>query len=230
MGALLANSRSGRSTSVWVEALHEFGAVDRAVYEAVAQTPTGRLDEPMRRLSERSETSRGWFGSARRPRGAGRQKPGDGPRSRSRLDRRDVRHGQPRDQEYSPPPAAGPREARARSPSAMCRCRSRRRSLPATPRRRSPSRTRSAAPAGSCHSHENAGPRRGVLAVHTGVHYQSVSVGSIIGAGTGAVVGRRSTTCRSHHADHRAPEGPEGLRQAHSCPSSAASASSSVPA
>ncbi len=50
--------------SPWVEALHEFGAVDRAVYEAVARTPTGMLDGPMRRLSEAANYSRLWLGLA----------------------------------------------------------------------------------------------------------------------------------------------------------------------
>jgi membrane-associated phospholipid phosphatase len=48
----------------WVEALHEFGALDRAVYDAVARTPTGRLDGPMRRLSEAANYSRLWLGFA----------------------------------------------------------------------------------------------------------------------------------------------------------------------
>jgi hypothetical protein len=51
-------------SSPWVEMLHEFGAVDRAVYEAVARTPTGRLDGPMRQLSEAANNSRLWFGIA----------------------------------------------------------------------------------------------------------------------------------------------------------------------
>jgi membrane-associated phospholipid phosphatase len=50
--------------SPWVEALHEFGAVDRAVYEAVARTPTAMLDGPMRRLSEAANYSRLWLGLA----------------------------------------------------------------------------------------------------------------------------------------------------------------------
>jgi membrane-associated phospholipid phosphatase len=50
--------------SPWVEALHELGAVDRAVYEAVAKTPTQTLDGPMRRLSEAANYSRLWLGLA----------------------------------------------------------------------------------------------------------------------------------------------------------------------
>ena len=48
--------------SVWVEALRELGAVDRAVYEAVAETPTPELDGPARRLSNAANYSRLWLG------------------------------------------------------------------------------------------------------------------------------------------------------------------------
>jgi membrane-associated phospholipid phosphatase len=47
-----------------VEALRELGAVDRAVYEAVARTPTGTLDGPVRRLSGAADKSRLWLGIA----------------------------------------------------------------------------------------------------------------------------------------------------------------------
>jgi membrane-associated phospholipid phosphatase len=50
--------------SVWVEALRELGAVDRAVYEAVADTPTPELDGPARRLSNAANYSRLWLGIA----------------------------------------------------------------------------------------------------------------------------------------------------------------------
>ncbi len=50
--------------SPWVEALHELGALDLAVYDAVARTPTGALDGPMRRLSEAANYSRLWLGLA----------------------------------------------------------------------------------------------------------------------------------------------------------------------
>jgi undecaprenyl-diphosphatase len=49
---------------VWVEALRELGAVDRAVYEAVADTPTPELDGPVRRLSNAANYSRLWLGIA----------------------------------------------------------------------------------------------------------------------------------------------------------------------
>jgi membrane-associated phospholipid phosphatase len=50
--------------SVWAEALRELGAVDRAVYEAVADTPTPELDSPVRRLSRAANYSRLWLGIA----------------------------------------------------------------------------------------------------------------------------------------------------------------------
>jgi membrane-associated phospholipid phosphatase len=50
--------------SRWVEALRELGAVDRAVYEAVAGTPTATLDGPVRRLSNAANRSRLWLGIA----------------------------------------------------------------------------------------------------------------------------------------------------------------------
>jgi undecaprenyl-diphosphatase len=42
----------------------ELGAVDRAVYEAVARTPTPDLDDPVRRLSESANYSRLWLAIA----------------------------------------------------------------------------------------------------------------------------------------------------------------------
>ena len=50
--------------SPWVEALRELGAVDRAVYEAVARTPTAALDGPARRLSDAADGSRLWLAIA----------------------------------------------------------------------------------------------------------------------------------------------------------------------
>ena len=46
------------------EALRELGAVDQAVYTAVADTPTAVLDEPVRRLSNAANRSRLWLGIA----------------------------------------------------------------------------------------------------------------------------------------------------------------------
>ena len=45
-------------------ALRELGAVDRAVYEAVARTPTGNLDVPVRRLSDAADHSKLWLAIA----------------------------------------------------------------------------------------------------------------------------------------------------------------------
>lgn len=50
--------------SAWAEALRELAAVDRAVYQAVAETPTPALDEPFRRLSNAANYSRLWLGIA----------------------------------------------------------------------------------------------------------------------------------------------------------------------
>jgi membrane-associated phospholipid phosphatase len=44
--------------------LRELGAVDRAVYAAVAATPTPSLDEPLRLLSNAANNSRLWLGIA----------------------------------------------------------------------------------------------------------------------------------------------------------------------
>jgi undecaprenyl-diphosphatase len=46
------------------EGLAELGAVDRAVYEAVARTPTGVLDMPVRRLSGAADRSKLWLAIA----------------------------------------------------------------------------------------------------------------------------------------------------------------------
>src|SRR5918996_6048434 len=52
------------AASRWTEAFRELGAVDRALYEAVARTPTPELDEPVRRLSDAANYSRLWLGIA----------------------------------------------------------------------------------------------------------------------------------------------------------------------
>ncbi|HEX8858742.1 MAG TPA: phosphatase PAP2 family protein, partial [Actinomycetes bacterium] len=52
------------AASAWAEALRELGAVDRAVYQAVARTPTAELDGPIRRLSDAANHSRLWLGIA----------------------------------------------------------------------------------------------------------------------------------------------------------------------
>ena len=50
--------------SPWVEQLRELGAVDKAVYQAVARTPTAALDGPVRRLSTAADRSRLWLAIA----------------------------------------------------------------------------------------------------------------------------------------------------------------------
>jgi membrane-associated phospholipid phosphatase len=50
--------------SPWAQALRELGAMDRAVYQAVARTPTAGLDGPVRRLSHAADHSRLWLGIA----------------------------------------------------------------------------------------------------------------------------------------------------------------------
>lgn len=52
------------AASAWAEAFRELGAIDRAVYEAVARTPTAELDGPVRRLSDAANHSRLWLGIA----------------------------------------------------------------------------------------------------------------------------------------------------------------------
>src|ERR1700732_5352230 len=46
------------------EGLRELGALDRAIYSAVASTPTPSLDEPLRRLSNAANNSRLWLAIA----------------------------------------------------------------------------------------------------------------------------------------------------------------------
>jgi membrane-associated phospholipid phosphatase len=48
----------------WAEAFRELAAVDRAVYDAVARTPTPQLDGPVRRLSDAANHSRLWLAIA----------------------------------------------------------------------------------------------------------------------------------------------------------------------
>ena len=45
-------------------ALHELAEVDRAVYRAIASTPTPTLDEPLRRLTGLANNSKLWIGIA----------------------------------------------------------------------------------------------------------------------------------------------------------------------
>jgi undecaprenyl-diphosphatase len=57
---LEARRTSHRSAAV----LHELAEIDRAVYRAIASTPTPTLDEPLRRLSNLANHSKVWFGVA----------------------------------------------------------------------------------------------------------------------------------------------------------------------
>jgi undecaprenyl-diphosphatase len=46
------------------DAVRQLAAVDRAVYDAIAATPTPALDEPLRRLSQAANKSRLWLATA----------------------------------------------------------------------------------------------------------------------------------------------------------------------
>jgi membrane-associated phospholipid phosphatase len=59
---IAASSTRRRSTAA--ATLHELADIDRAVYAAVAGTPTPTLDEPLRRLSGLANHSKLWFGVA----------------------------------------------------------------------------------------------------------------------------------------------------------------------
>jgi len=52
------------AASPWTEALRELGAMDRAVYQAVADTSSPELDVAFRRLSTAADYSRLWLGIA----------------------------------------------------------------------------------------------------------------------------------------------------------------------
>jgi undecaprenyl-diphosphatase len=64
VGDALANRVEDRRGpgSPWAEGLRELGAVDRAVYQAVAVTATPHLDDALRRLSQAANYSRLWLG------------------------------------------------------------------------------------------------------------------------------------------------------------------------
>jgi membrane-associated phospholipid phosphatase len=56
--------RAGPGRRRTVARLRELGAVDRAIYAAVAATPTRSLDEPLRRLSHAADNSGLWLAIA----------------------------------------------------------------------------------------------------------------------------------------------------------------------
>ena len=58
-------AQRGGPVRQWIAAgLRELGAVDRAIYSAVASTPTPSLDKPLRRLSNAANDSRLWLAIA----------------------------------------------------------------------------------------------------------------------------------------------------------------------
>ena len=59
----LADTRSGDDDDA-DRMLRQLGALDRAIYRAVADTPTPNLDEPLRRLSDLASWSKLWIGIA----------------------------------------------------------------------------------------------------------------------------------------------------------------------
>jgi membrane-associated phospholipid phosphatase len=65
-GRLAANERRGPVLARMkvIAALTELGQIDRAVYSAVAETPTPVLDRPIRGLSRAADRSRLWLGIA----------------------------------------------------------------------------------------------------------------------------------------------------------------------
>lgn len=56
--------RAGPLSRQAAQGLRELGAVDRAIYSAVASTPTPTLDVPLRRLSNAANNSRLWLAIA----------------------------------------------------------------------------------------------------------------------------------------------------------------------
>src|SRR4029450_7250200 len=99
------------AASRWAEAFRELGAVDRAVYETVARTPTAELDEPVRRLSDAANYARLWLGVRAPQPGRGGGTPG-GAGGRGR-DRRDLGDRQPRREAPCQEAASGSRRTRA---------------------------------------------------------------------------------------------------------------------
>lgn len=56
--------RGGAARQRAADVLHQLGAIDRAVYAAVADVPAPALDRAMRRLSKSADRSRLWLGIA----------------------------------------------------------------------------------------------------------------------------------------------------------------------
>ena len=55
---------AGPIKPVALRIVHEFDALDRAVYAAIAQTPTATLDAALRRVSDAADHSKLWIGTA----------------------------------------------------------------------------------------------------------------------------------------------------------------------
>jgi undecaprenyl-diphosphatase len=194
------------AASPWSEQLHELGAIDRAVYQAVADTPTPRLDGAMRRLSTAANQSRLWFGIA-----AGMALLGGTRGRRAAFDGMLAIGATSATVNLGIKPLA-----RRRRPARVEPERFEGRHVPMPRSTSFPSgHAASAFAFASAVSQElpRAAVPIGLLAgavaysrVHTGVHYPGdVVIGSIIGAGTAAgVSGSQATRRRS------APQGPVG--------------------
>ena len=59
----ILTTREGPVASHLGNVLRQLGDLDRAIYTAIAETPTPDLDGPLRRLSELADNSRLWLGS-----------------------------------------------------------------------------------------------------------------------------------------------------------------------
>jgi len=59
-----AAERAGPARQQAVDGIRQLGQVDRAMYQAIASTPTPALDEPLRRLSRAADKSRLWLTEA----------------------------------------------------------------------------------------------------------------------------------------------------------------------
>ncbi len=59
-----AAERAGPARQQAVDGIRQLGEVDRAMYEAIAGTPTPALDKPLRRLSRAADKSRLWLTEA----------------------------------------------------------------------------------------------------------------------------------------------------------------------
>ena len=175
--------------SALAQALRELGAVDRAVYQAVADTPTPQLDRHIRRLSNAANYSRLWLGIAAAIAVLGRER-GRRAAIRGRArDRCDFGSRESGHQAHRPPATTGPGNPDSDDARFV--------SMPEStsfPSGHSASAFAFAYAVGR-HLPGLAVPIRllaGGVAysrVHTGVHYPGdVAIGSIVGAGTAAMV------------------------------------------